>query len=64
MTMSLPITEQVSCFFREELRVARGVSPHTYRSYSISMRYLMKYLEVRLKKQIFDCLTSGLVSQI
>jgi len=64
MIFSLPITEQVSCFFREELRVARGVSPHTYRSYSISMRYLMKYLEVKLKRQIFDIQTDELTYEL
>jgi len=55
-----PITHHIALFFREELRVARGVSQHTYRSYSISIRYLTSYLEVQLSKRLFDIMTDEL----
>ena len=67
MNVSYPITHHIALFFREELRVARGLSKHTYRSYSISIRYLTAYLEMRLKKTLVeihtDELTYELISQ-
>jgi len=60
VNVSHPITQHIALFFREELKLARGVSRHTYRSYSISIRYLTAYLELQLDKRLFDILTDEL----
>ena len=64
MNVSHPITHHIALFFREELRVARGVSKHTYRSYSISIRYLTVYLEMRLKKALVEIHTDELTYEL
>ena len=64
MNVSHPITHHIALFFREELRIARGVSKHTYRSYSISIRYLTAYLELQLEKRLFDIMTDELTYEL
>lgn len=46
-----PLSYFVSGFFKDELQVARGVSPHTYRAYGTTLRFFIAYLEVQLNKK-------------
>lgn len=64
MNVSHPLTHHIALFFREELRIARGVSKHTYRSYSISIRYLTSYLELQLRKKLFNIMTDELTYEL
>ena len=64
MNASHPITHHIALFFREELRVARGLSKDTYRSYSISIRYLTAFLEMKLKKTLVEIHTDELTYEL
>lgn len=54
MTKPRNLVDYVSAFFRDEIRLARGFSEHTYRSYKISIKSLIGFLERKLQKQLFS----------
>jgi len=54
MSDSRYITEYVSSFFREELKLARDLSDNTYRSYKIAIKSFITFLEGSLQKRMFQ----------
>ena len=60
MTSNVSLTHHISCFLREELGEAQGISRHTYKSYCIALQFLSEFLAIKHKKNLFDILTDEL----
>lgn len=60
MTSPLPLTHHISLYLKTEVKEARGQSPHTYKSYKTTLKFLADFVAAEQKKHLFKLLTNEL----